>query len=135
MSETSIDRSLSLILIDVWIALDHPKLISNARVAEWSCHLHEAMHHYFQEPLLNKASQTLPQHTCNDLDAHQSSMIDTAKEEAKCIYFAELQCLQSDALEEAECDFDTWKNETLILEWQAKKEALKAEKFRELDTF
>ena len=90
MSETSIDCSLSLILIDTWVALDHPKLISNVRVAEWSRHLHEAMHHYFQEPLLNEASQTLPQHTCDDLNAHQSSTIDTAKEEAKCIYFAEL---------------------------------------------
>ena len=62
MSETSVDYSLSLILIDAWIALDHPKLISDVRVAEWSCCLHKAMCHYFQESLLNKASRTLTAH-------------------------------------------------------------------------
>ena len=55
--------------------------------------------------------------------------------EAKHLYHAELQRLQSDALVEVSHDFEHRKTTTLIPEWQLKEAVAKAEKLQELDAF
>ena len=120
-------------------APDISEVISDPRLIEWSCRLLKVMKHHFTESLVTKATHTLPAHLSDRLDAERQAKLDTARSdgraEAKCLYHAELQRLQSDALAEASRDFEHWKTTTLIPEWQSKEAAAKAEKLRELDAF
>ena len=125
------------------LASDHSpdisELISDPRLIEWSRRLLEAMKLHFTETLVTEASSSLPTHLSDRLDAERQGKIDAARRdaraEAKRLYHAELTRLQSNALEEAARDFETWKSTTLIPEWQAKEASAKAEKLLELDAF
>jgi len=125
------------------LASDHSPnitdLISDPRLIKWSGRLLEAMKLHFTESLVTEASSTLPTHISDILDAERQGKVDAARRdaraEAKRLYHAELSRLQSNALEEATRDFETWKTTTLIPEWQAKEASAKAEKLQELDAF
>jgi len=125
------------------LASDHSPdisdLISDPRLIEWSRRLLEAMKHHFTETLVTEASHTLPTSLSNRLDAECQAKVDAARcdarAEAKRLYHAELTRLQSSALQEAARDFETWKSDTLLPEYQAKEASAKAEKLQELDAF
>jgi len=125
------------------LASDHSPdisdVISNPRLIEWSRRLLEAMKHHFTETLVTKASLTLPTSLSNRLDAERQGKVDAARRdaraEAKHLYHAELTRLQSSALQEAARDFEVWKSDTLLPEYQAKEASAKAEKLQELDAF
>ena len=120
-------------------APDISKLCSDVRVAEWSCRILKAMKHHFMEHHVTEASASLPQPIVNRLDAECQAKYNSAEEDAcadaKRLYHAHLQSLQSAALEEAKRDFEAWKTSTLIPEWQVAEAAAKAEKLAELNTF
>jgi len=118
---------------------DISTLISDPRLIGWSRRLLEAMKLHFTETLVTEASHVLPTHLSDRLDAKRQAKLDEARSaaraEAKRLYHAELQNLQSAAMREAAEDFEIWKVDTLIPEWQAKEAAAKAEKLLELDAF
>ena len=125
------------------LASDHSPdisdVISNPRLIEWSRCLLEAMKHHFTETLVTEASHTLPTSLSDRLDAERQAKVDAARRdaraEAKRLYHAELTRLQSSALQEAAKDFEAWKSDTLLPEYQAKEASAKAEKLQELDAF
>jgi len=110
------------------LATDHAPdisdLISDPRLIEWSGRLLEAMKLHFTETLVTEASSSLPTSISDRLDAERQAKIDAARRdaraEAKHLYHAELTHLQSSALQEAARDFESWKSDTLLPEWQAK---------------
>jgi len=118
---------------------DISEVISDPRLIEWSHRLLEVMKHHFTETLVTEASQTLPTSLSDRLDAERQAKTDAARRdacaEAKRLYHAELTRLQSSALQEAACDFEAWKSDTLAPEYQAKEASAKAEKLQELDAF
>jgi len=65
------------------LASDHSPdisdLISDPRLIEWSCRLLEVMKHHFTETLVTKASQTLPTHISDRLDAECQAKVDAVK--------------------------------------------------------
>jgi len=125
------------------LASDHSpdisEVISDPRLIKWSCRLLEVMRYHFTETLVTKASQTLPTHISDLLDAEHQAKIDAARHdaraEAKRLYHTELTHLQANALAEADKDFETWKSTTLIPEYQAKEASAKAATLQELDAF
>ena len=114
-------------------------LVGDVRVVEWSCCILKAMRYYFMEQHVTEASASLPQSLIDRLDAKRQAKINSAKEDAcadaKRLYHAQLQSLQSAALEEAKQDFEDWKTNTLIPEWQAAEANAKADKLAELNAF
>jgi len=118
---------------------DISDVISDPRLIEWSCHLLEAMKHHFTETLVTEASHTLPTPLSDRLDAERQAKVNAAccdaREEAKQLYHAELTRLQSSTLQEAARDFETWKSDMLLPEYQAKEASARAEKLQELDAF
>jgi len=120
-------------------APDISEVISDPCLIEWSCRLLEAMKHHFTETLVTEASQILPTPLSDHLNAERQAKVDAAcrdaRAEAKRLYHAELTRLQSSALEEAAKDFEMWKSDMLLPEYQAKEASAKAEKLQELDAF
>ena len=125
------------------LASDHSPdisdVISDPRLIEWSRCLLEAMKHHFTETLVTEVSHTLPTSLSDRLDAECQAKVDEAcrdaREEARRLYHAELTCLQSATLQEAAQDFEMWKSDTLLPEFQAREASAKAEKLKELDAF
>ena len=125
------------------LTADHAPLIADlvgdVCVVKWSRRILEAMRHHFMEQHVTEASASLPQSLIERLDAERQAKFNSTEEDAcadaKQLYHAQLQSLQAAALEEAKRDFEDWKANTLIPEWQAAEAAAKAEKLAELDTF
>ena len=114
-------------------------LVRDVCVVEWSCHILEAIRYYFMEQHVLEASVSLPQSLIDHLDAERQAKLNSAEEDAcadaKRLHHAQLQSLQSAALEEAKRDFEEWKTSTLIPKWQAAEATAKAEKLAELNAF
>jgi len=111
------------------------QLLSDARVVEWSRRIREAMITSINDSNVDVAALAFPPELFSRLQAERQAKLDTAKsdacEEAKRLYYAELNRLQSEEYEKAQVAFETWRDTICLPEWQAKDDTLREQKVRE----
>ena len=112
------------------------QLIADERVTEWSRRILEAMRQHLDNTLVDRATH-LPQSILDKLAAERQAKLDRAEEDAcedaKRLYHAELTRLQNEEYERAHQEFAAWRDTVCAPEFQAKEEAFRVEKLRELD--
>jgi len=113
------------------------QFITDDWVVEWSRRIHEAMIDYLNGMLIKDTACTLPLNTRDRLTAERQAKLDQAESdtcaEAKCLYDAELARRQAEAYADAKQDFESWRDNVHIPACQAKEEAFRAGKLRDLD--
>jgi len=113
------------------------QFITDNRVAKWSHRIHKAMIEYLNGTLIEDAACTLPLVTRDRLAVERQAKLDQAESnacaEAKRLYDAELAHRQAEAYADAKRDFEFWRDNVHTPACQAKEEAFRAGKLRELD--
>ena len=111
------------------------QLISDERIVKWSHRTLVALQQYLEETLSKDAAQ-IPNHTLAKLKAIRAQLVTEAESEAikksNQVHYNVLQHLQ-EARAKALCKFKAWKTDTLFPEFQAKEEAARTDKLKELD--
>ena len=96
-------------------APDITSLISDPCVIEWSNRIQEAMRHHLNGIISDEASTLLTPSITAQIDAHRSQLLEEAhaeaRQEGQCLFHAQLQSQQSEALADAQEAFTQWKTD------------------------